>query len=78
MNSFGFTMQVTGIDTTGENYEDTLYEAGCNDALVLVQDGRLFLDFHRSGATFDDAVKSAASSIARAGGKVEEISPLPE
>jgi hypothetical protein len=29
--------------------EDALYEAGCDDALIAVVNGRMFLDFHRHG-----------------------------
>jgi hypothetical protein len=77
MNNFGFTVLVSGIDTT-QDFEDALFDAGCDDALPVVIDGALFLDFHRDGGTFDEAVRSAASDVARAGGKVVEVSALPE
>lgn len=44
----------------------------------LVQDGELLLDFHRDGRNFDDAVKSAMSSVEQAGGHVVKVDPLPD
>jgi hypothetical protein len=38
-------MPVSGIETGRENYEDALYEAGCDDALIAVVNGTMFLDF---------------------------------
>ena len=77
MNNYGFSVLVAGIDLAADNYEDVLFEAGCDDALVLVRDGQLILDFHRDGGTFDEAVQSATESIERAGGKVARVAPLP-
>jgi hypothetical protein len=76
--NYGFTMQVAGIDPKRGDYEDTLYEAGCGDALVVVVDGTIFLDFQREGVTFDKAVASASRSVEKAGGRVVKVSPLPD
>lgn len=78
MINYGFTVQVAGIDPTRDNYEDALYEAGCDDALVVVLGGSLHLDFHRMAATFDDAVRSASKDVEQAGGKVVKVAPLPD
>jgi hypothetical protein len=69
-----FTVQVSGIDPTG-NYEDRLFEAGCNDALMAVVGGALYLDFDRDAASFDAALQSAQQDIERAGGHVEAVMP---
>jgi hypothetical protein len=76
--SYSFTLEVSGIDTRRENYENALYETGCDDALVAVVDGTLFLDFQRDGSSFAEAVKSASHDIELAGGKVVRVIPLPE
>src|SRR6185437_2814666 len=68
--SHAFTLQVTGIDTTG-NYEDRLYNAGCSDAMVAVLGGSLYLDFDREAPTFEAAVQSARRDVERAGGHVD-------
>lgn len=65
-----FTLRVSGIDTAID-YEDRLWEVGCNDALIAVVNGQLFLDFDREAASFGDAVVSAQRDIERAGGRGE-------
>jgi hypothetical protein len=76
--NYAFTLEVSGIDTGRDNYEDALFEAGCDDALIAVIDGTLFLDFHRAGSSFEDAVKSASRDVETAGGKVVRVLPAPE
>lgn len=73
MEHYAFTLQVAGIDPMKDRYEDALFEAGCDDALVAVVDGALFLDFDREAPSFDSAVSSAASNIEAAGGKVVKV-----
>src|SRR5215471_9232672 len=68
--TYEFTLEVSGIDTGRDNYEDALFEAGRDDALIAVIDGTLFLDFHRAGASFEEAIKFASRDVETAGGKV--------
>jgi len=72
-----FTIQVTGIDLS-RNYEDALFEAGCDDALIAVIDDALFLDFDRDASSFEQAVSSAKNDVERAGGHVVRVMPTPE
>jgi len=74
--NFSFTLHVAGIDTHKENYEDALYDAGCDDALVAVINDTLYLDFDREGETYDDAVRTARRDVEKAGGKVIEATRL--
>jgi hypothetical protein len=67
-----FTVSVAGVDLSGP-YEDALYEAGCDDATIVVRDGTLHLDFERPGASFSDAVGSAMHDVERAGARVLKI-----
>jgi hypothetical protein len=76
--NYGFTLQVSGIDLRRDSYEDALYEAGCDDALIAVVDGTMFLDFHRDGPSFRRAVESASRDVEQAGGRVVKVAPLPE
>jgi hypothetical protein len=71
-----FTVEVSGIDIEGGDYEDSLYEAGCGDALVMVIDGRLVLDFSRRASSFGLAVESAIKDISKAGGTVIDIKKI--
>jgi hypothetical protein len=72
-----FTIRVAGVNTAEENaYEDPFYEAGCDDALISVVDGILFLDFDREAPTYEEAVASAIRDIERAGGKPDGVEPI--
>jgi hypothetical protein len=75
--SYLFTIQVTGIDLS-RNYEDALYGAGLDDALIAVIDDALYLDFDREAPSFDQAVASAKSDVERAGGRIVRIMQPPE
>jgi hypothetical protein len=70
MPQYSFTMHVVGIRTDNEYYEDALYNAGCADALIVIQDGELFLDFDRQAPSYDSAIQSATRSVQQAGGRV--------
>ena len=74
---FSFTVYVSGISTEGA-YEDALFEAGCDDALVCVRDGELFLDFDRQAESYESAVASARRDVERAGGQVVKVEPIIE
>jgi hypothetical protein len=73
MEHHSFTIEVSGIDTKNVDYEDGLYEAGCGDALIMVIDGRLVLDFDRRALSFELAVESATKDISKVGGTVTDI-----
>ena len=76
--NYALTLEVSGIDTGQDNYEDALYEAGCDDALIAVVNGTLILDFHRDGLSFEEAVRSASSNIELAGGNIVRVLRTPE
>ncbi len=74
LDSFSFLVSVSGIDVSEDRpYENALLEAGCDDALIVVIDGELRLDFDREAASFDEAINSAISDIEKAGGRVTHI-----
>jgi len=70
---FSFTVQVSGLSVDTDHYENALYEAGCDDALICVVGGAIFLDFDREAHSFEEAVKSAVLNIEKAGGVVASI-----
>jgi hypothetical protein len=78
MTHYSFTVEVSYADTHSQVFEDRLYEAGCDDALVAVVDGKLLLDFGRSALDFDKAVELARNDIERAGGHVISVEPIDE
>jgi hypothetical protein len=75
---YSFTVRVSGLSTDPDHYEDALYEAGCDDALIAVIDDTIFVDFDREAPSFDEAVRSATLNIEKAGGKVAEVKRIIE
>ncbi len=67
MNTHEFTLTLSGVAELTTEVEDGLFEAGCDDALLAVQSGRVTLDFARDGASLEDAVLSAVHDVRRAG-----------
>lgn len=76
MDRFSFALHVTGPDLSNDRYEDPFYEAGCDDALIVVSDGALHLDFDREAPSYDEAVQSAIADVQKAGGRVRRVERL--
>lgn len=74
VTSHRFTVQVSGIDLSGD-YEDALYGAGCDDALIAVIDDVLYLDFDREAPSFAQAAESAKNDVERAGASGHFLPP---
>ena len=58
-----FTLIIDGADLLDESVVDSLFESGCDDALVGSTDGVQFIDFDRSAASLDEAVLSAVADV---------------
>ena len=50
-----------------DGIEDLIYDAGCSDALVYSQNGRVYLDFDREADTKDQAIESALRALQKIG-----------
>ena len=62
-SEFDFTLLLEGIDTLTPEIEDALFAAGCDDATISVQFGRVYLTFTRSAASLKDAIISAIKNV---------------
>lgn len=75
---FALRFQLPTHNDQPEEFLDSLYEAGCDDAVVGVGlPGYIALDFAREAANAQDAVQSAISDIKKAipGVKLIEVAP---
>jgi hypothetical protein len=61
-----FTLIFSGIDEITAELSDAIFEAGCDDALFGMQNGEVFLDFHREAPSFRVALMSAIANVERA------------
>ena len=53
------------------------YEAGCDDATISFQRGRIIVDFSREAESIDVALVSALTEVESTGATVERIEPDP-
>lgn len=77
ITSYEFAIVATGLPIDRDEWEDSFYEAGCDDALVGLQRGLFVLDFNREADTLAEAVESACADIHRAGATIVRIEPDP-
>jgi predicted DNA-binding transcriptional regulator AlpA len=75
MTSFDFSIIASGLDPHAEDFEDTFFAAGCDDATIALQKGVIVLDFSREAGGFAEAVASAMADVITAGATIERIEP---
>jgi hypothetical protein len=61
-----FTLVLAGTGGLPDGAEDALFEAGCDDATIIVRSGRVFLSFIREAASLRDAILSAIRDVRKA------------
>lgn len=62
-----FTLVLTGLTELTPQFEDALFNAGCDDATISIRSGRVFLTFSRSAGSLKDAILSAIRDVRKAG-----------
>ncbi|MFT7639242.1 MAG: hypothetical protein ACI9G1_000973, partial [Pirellulaceae bacterium] len=56
-----------------EELENSLYDAGCDDATISILYGAVVLEFSRIATSFKDAILSAFADVEKAGCRVARI-----
>lgn len=59
MRLFNFICILKNAEEITINLEDSLFEAGCSDALVSYRNGDIYLEFDREAESIEQAVISA-------------------
>jgi hypothetical protein len=72
IHSFTLVLKAEGAP---EDIANLLYEHGCDDALVGIQEGRTYAAFTRRGATVEDAIAAARCDVEAAGITVLHAEP---
>jgi len=75
--TFEFTLILKNVDETTPHLEDSLYDAGCDDALIQYR-GVVYLDFDREASSLEEAVISAIKDVKSASILAEVASVAPE
>ena len=60
---FNFTLVLRGMNKIASELEDTLFESGCDDAMVHSGNGSIYLTFDRLGTSLEKAVSSAIKDV---------------
>jgi hypothetical protein len=64
MNTFDFTLVLSGFSELTDEALNALYEAGCDDGLVcLTKDGTPFIEFDREAPDLQSAIRSAIADV---------------
>lgn len=76
-NLYQFTLLLDGVDENTPNLEDSLFEAGCDDALVNYKNAAVYLDFDREGDDLEFTIISAIKDIesAKIGAMIVSVAP---
>jgi len=77
MKTYDFSIIAAGLDPKAEDFESRFYDAGCDDATIAFQKGRIVVDFSRDAESLEDAIVSAIESVVRAGATVDRVEPDP-
>jgi predicted transcriptional regulator len=76
--SYQFILVLKNVDENTPNLEDSLYEAGCDDALINFRNGTVYLDFDRKAASLEEAVMSAIKNVESSSVKAIVANVAPE
>ena len=61
--NYHFVIVLSGVDTISSELEDSLFESGCDDALIASRNSVVYLVFDRIASSFIDAISSAIMNI---------------
>lgn len=61
--TYQFTLALKNVDEKTASLEDSLYEAGCDDALINFRNDTAYLEFDRESSSFEEAVSSAIRDV---------------
>ena len=76
--TYQFTLILKNVDENTSGLEDSLYEAGCDDALINFRNGTVYLDFDRKAVSLENAVISAIKAVESSSVKAIVANVAPE
>jgi hypothetical protein len=77
MKMHEFSIIASGMDPEAEGFESHFFDAGCDDATISFQKGRIIADFAREADTLEEAISSAIENVRLAGAKIDRVEPDP-
>lgn len=77
MTAFEFTLALKNANEKTLHLEDSLYESGCDDALIQFRNGAVYLEFSREASSLEEAVISAIKDVRSASVDMDVASVQP-
>lgn len=71
--NYEFTIILKGSPELTEEIADELFAAGCDDGTPGTCAGVFSIDFHREGASLEQAIASAIADVKSAGHEVDRV-----
>jgi hypothetical protein len=75
MSEHNFAFIVSGVDAHADDFADRFYEAGCDDATLMLVNSLVAVCFAREAENYTHAVVSAYHNVLSTGAKVERFEP---
>lgn len=76
--TYQFTLLLDNVRTDNPRLEDSLFEAGCDDALISSKAGAVYLDFDREEKSLEQAIISAINDVESSSVDATVVSAEPE
>ena len=73
--TFEFSFIVSGVDPHSDDFENRFFEAGCDDATLMLLKGSVVATFSRESDRYSNAVVSAYANLLLAGATIERFDP---
>jgi hypothetical protein len=70
---FSFTVFLVDVEVMTEDIAEALVAAGCDDGSPFSRMGQAGIDFDRTAASLQDAIRSAVANVRQAGFQVDRV-----
>lgn len=75
MSEFQFSFLVSGLDPHADDFADRFFEAGCDDATIMLTRGLIAVCFARYADNYAQAVFSGYRDVLKSGAVMERFEP---
>jgi transcriptional regulator with XRE-family HTH domain len=75
METYDFTFVVTGVDPHAADFDDRFFDAGCDDATIVLRHGVVAVCFARQAQSYRAAALSAYSDVLKTGASLLRFEP---
>jgi hypothetical protein len=77
VSAFEFSITVSGLDPSSNDFQTRFFDAGCDDTTVSFKKGNIIVEFTREAPSIEEAIAAAVECIKAAGATVERVETDP-